>query len=86
MGRACASANASALGCQPIENATMSDKQQKRIIELQAQLKIARSQLERIASGCRCPEDVAQDVLGELMRLDEKYQLQGLVGHDARRL
>lgn len=52
-----------------------------RIIELQRQVKVAREALQKIAGGSRDPERVASDVLWELMPLDRKYPLQGLVGH-----
>jgi len=63
----------------------MADKQQTRIVELQRQLKIARDALTRIQSGCRSAEVVADCALYDMMPLEPKQQLQGLVGHERRR-
>jgi len=57
---------------------------QDRIIELQRQVKICRDALEAIRHGCRDPERVADEALYKLMPLDNKYQLQGVVGHARR--
>lgn len=59
---------------------------QKRIIELQKSLRIARNAMERIAQGhARDPEQLCQETLTELWKLEAKQQLQGLVGHAPRR-
>ena len=63
----------------------MSDK--KRIIELQRQVRIARTALELIRyghCGSRGPETVAEEALDKLFPLDAKQPLQGLVGHSDR--
>lgn len=55
-----------------------------RIIELQRQLKICRDALERIKHGAGDPVRIADDALYSLMPHDQKYSLQGLVGHNRR--
>lgn len=60
----------------------MSDK--TRIIELQRQVRIARNALDRIKHGTNSPEGIATDALYEMMALDPKQPLQGLVGHERR--
>ena len=62
----------------------MRNKDQQRIIELQRQLKIARTALVRIKAGGRDPEGAACTALYEMMPLDNKQPLQGLVGHEKR--
>ena len=55
----------------------MGDK--TRIIELQRQIKIAKRALESLkAGGCA----IADQALYDMMPLDRKYPLQGLVGHE----
>lgn len=61
----------------------MSKREQRRIIELQEQVRIARRALERILYT-RDPE-LADEALYEMMRLDEKYQMQGLLGHATKK-
>jgi hypothetical protein len=56
----------------------------QRIIELQKQLRISRSALERISYGILNPESLAADALDEMRRLDAKYPLQVLVGHERK--
>lgn len=63
----------------------MSAKDAGRIVELQRQVKIARDALNRIADGCDGAESVAYEALYEMMPLDAKRQLQGLVGHEGKR-
>jgi Mg-chelatase subunit ChlD len=58
----------------------VSDK--TRIIELQRQIRIAKRALERLKAG-GCP--IAGDALYEMMPLDRKQPLQGLVGHERNR-
>lgn len=60
----------------------MADK--SRVVELQKQLKITRDALTRIKNGCNNPSTVADDALYRLMPFDNKYQLQGIVGHERR--
>ncbi|WP_448952150.1 hypothetical protein [Labrys neptuniae] len=57
-----------------------------RIMELQRQLKIARSALERIKYGVVDPQSVAEEALDKLFPLDPKQPLQGLCGHERRRV
>lgn len=57
----------------------MSDK--SRIIELQRQVKIATRALEAIAHGGRDPEFRASEALTEMIPLNRKQPLQGLLGH-----
>jgi hypothetical protein len=59
----------------------MADRAQKRIIELQRSLSVARAVLERIRYGTPHPEGVAERALDELFRLEPKKQLQGVCGH-----
>lgn len=59
-------------------------KEQKRIIELQARLKIANDALGKITQGCRDPEGVAADALYDQMVYEPKAPLQGIVGHERR--
>jgi DNA-binding Xre family transcriptional regulator len=61
----------------------VSDK--TRIIELQKSLKIAREALERIHYGTTRAEAIATEALEKLWKLEPKQQLQGIVGHSARR-
>jgi len=62
----------------------MKSAQQQRIVELQRQVRIAREALERIMrQSCRA-ESIAETALDEMMPLDRKYPLQGLVGHEKR--
>lgn len=53
-----------------------------RIIELQRQLKIARTALAMIGRGCRDPEGIANQAMDTMWPLDPKQPLQGLVGHE----
>ena len=56
----------------------------ERIQDLQKQVKIAREALERIKhghAGRRGAEQVAEDALDALLRLDKKQPLQTLMGH-----
>ena len=55
-----------------------------RIVELQRQVKICRSALEHIRHGAGDPARIAEDALHELMPLDKRYPLQGIVGHSRR--
>lgn len=56
--------------------------QEQRIIDLQRQVSLARRALIKIANGhVRQPERTAEATLNEMMRLDPKQQLQGIVGH-----
>ena len=57
------------------------NEKQRRIVELQARLKIANDALARIQYGCRDPQAVATDAIYEQMTLEPKQQLQGIVGH-----
>lgn len=57
----------------------------ERIINLQKQVRIARTALERIKYGTRHEEAVAETALDEMFKLDPKQPLQGLVGHEKRR-
>lgn len=57
---------------------------QKRIIDLQAQVKIACDALTRIKMGSRTPESLAEAALDAMWHLDPKQQLQGLVGHERK--
>lgn len=60
----------------------MADKQQERIISLQARLKIANDALTKIAHGGRDPEGTASQALYDQMSHEPKRQLQDLVqGH-----
>lgn len=59
--------------------------QKTRIIELQRQLKIARGALNLISAGGRDPERIANDAIYEMMPMDRRQPLQGLVGHERRR-
>lgn len=63
----------------------MSAKDAGRIVDLQRQVKIARDALNRISDGCHGPESVAYEALYEMMPLDAKAPLQGIVGHEAKR-
>lgn len=55
-------------------------------IEAETALRIARRALERIGHGhSRSPENDALEALDEMHRVGPKQQLQGLVGHAARR-
>lgn len=62
-------------------------KDQARIVELQRQVKIARAALTRIANGHHygTPERHADAALTEMWPLDQKQQLQGIVGHERRK-
>lgn len=60
----------------------MANKDQKRIVELQRTLKIAKDALTRIKHGCRSPECIADEALYRMMPLDKALPLQGLVGHE----
>ena len=62
----------------------MRNKDQQRIIELQRQLKIARTALGMIGRGCRDPEGIANQAADAMCPLDNKQPLQGLVGHEKR--
>lgn len=64
----------------------MSAAEKNRIVELQRQLKIARDALTKIANGHHrpSPESVAGDALYSMFPLDQKWPLQGLVGHERR--
>ncbi len=57
----------------------MSDKLQKRIIDLQRQVQIARTALTQIRFGSRDPEVIACDALDSMWALNSKQPLQGLV-------
>lgn len=57
-----------------------------RIIDLQRQLKIARAALDRIKYGVLNPQSVAEEALDKLFQLDPKQPLQGLCGHERRRV
>lgn len=59
---------------------------QKRIVELQRSLRIARNALERIQAGRRNAESIAEEALEELFKLEQKQPLQGVVGHERGRL
>jgi hypothetical protein len=60
----------------------MSDK--ARIIELQRQVRMAKTALEAIKGGCHDPEGRAEEALYSMQPLDRKAPLQGLVGHERR--
>jgi hypothetical protein len=59
----------------------MSKVTKTRIVELQQRLKIANDALAKIQAGCRDPEGVASSALYDMMTLEPKQPLQGLVGH-----
>lgn len=62
----------------------MTDK--ARIIELQRQVRIARTALKSIADQVQCcPDATAREALDEMEPLDRKRPLQGLVGHADRK-
>jgi len=54
---------------------------QRRIVELQRSLRIARNALERIQAGRRNAENIAAEALEELFKLEQKQPLQGIMGH-----
>jgi hypothetical protein len=58
------------------------DKQ--RIIELQRSLRIARLALEEIKHTSCDAHGIADNALDEMMPLERKAPLQGLVGHEQR--
>lgn len=58
---------------------------QTRILELQRQLKIAKEALVKIKGGHRNSHDIADQALYDMMPMDPKYQLQGIVGHGNRK-
>lgn len=60
------------------------DTPKDRVVELQRQLKICRDALARIKAGHGDPYAIADEALYNLMPLDQKYPLQGLVGHERK--
>lgn len=56
----------------------------QRIVELQKSLRIAREALTRIAAGTTRSEQIAEEALAAIWKLEPKQQLQGLVGHARR--
>lgn len=60
----------------------MSDK--ARIIELQRQVRIARLALEAIQHGAQNHQGRAENALYEMLSLDRKAPLQGLLSHERR--
>lgn len=56
----------------------------QRIIDLQKQLKIARTALEQIRQGTGQPEGVAADALDEMMPHDKVNPIAGLMGWEKR--
>ena len=64
----------------------MSVRDKERIIELNKAIKIAKTALEKIKHGSSNVEDIAEDALCEMFPLEAKQPLQGLVGHDKRKL
>lgn len=59
---------------------------QQRIIDLQAQIKIAREALERIRDQHTShPHNLAANALDSMFALERKQPLQGLVGHERKR-
>lgn len=66
---------------------TMSDK--NRIVDLQKQVRIARTALEHIKmideSYSNRSVRIAESALDEIWKLDPKQPLQGVVGHERRR-
>lgn len=60
----------------------MGDKQ--RIIDLQKQVRLARTALEKITHGCRDPEGVAEEALYQMMPLDRVQSSAGLLGWERR--
>ncbi|QRG06138.1 hypothetical protein EZH22_24640 [Xanthobacter dioxanivorans] len=61
-------------------------KKPDRVIELQRQLKICREALLKIEHGTRDPAGVAGEALYQIMPNDPKYPLQGIVGHEPKRV
>ena len=60
--------------------------EKRRIVELQRQVKIARTALSRIAMGAgHRSEIIASDALDEMWPLDVKQPLQRIVGHESSR-
>lgn len=58
---------------------------QQRIVELQRQVKVAKSALAKIACGINNPDQVADDAIYEMRPMDPKVPLQGIVGHERQR-
>ena len=56
----------------------------QRIVELQKSLKIARDALLRVSYGTTRAQNIAEEALDEMRRLEPKAQLQGIVGHTPR--
>ena len=61
----------------------MSKRDQRRVVELQQQVRLAKRALERILYS-RDP-NLAEDALEQLRMMDEPCQLQGLLGHASRK-
>ena len=64
----------------------MGDKQ--RIIDLQRQVRVGRTALEKIKGGCRDPYDVAADALDSMMAADrpvDRAPLAGILGWERGR-
>lgn len=57
----------------------MSENTQRRIISLQAQLKITKDALGKIVGGCRNPEGVAEEALYDLQRYIENNAVPGVI-------
>lgn len=62
----------------------MSGRDKERITELQRQVRIAKSALERIEHGTMTPQTVAEEALDTMWPLDKKQPIQGVVGHERR--
>lgn len=62
----------------------MSGRDKERITELQRQVRIAKSALERIKHGTMTPQTVAEEALDTMWPLDKKQSIQGVVGHERR--
>lgn len=54
----------------------------QRIIDLQKQVRIARTALERIKAGTTRHQSVAEEAINEMWKLEQKQPLQYLVGHE----
>lgn len=61
----------------------MSDKQ--RIIDLQRQVRIARTALEKIVHSSTDPVNTAEEALDEMRRQDKPAPLAGVLGWEGRR-
>lgn len=69
-----------ACAAKRLERGEMSDK--KRVIELQKSLRIAKAALEKIKSGTRRPEVVAEAALDAIWPLERTQSLASLCGHE----